>query len=130
MKLFKTIALSFILSIGTAAYAQSNATPDCKILKNTKLGYVTAPNETSYVIIEENKHTEYVDNGKYFIKSELNWINDCEYNATLTETNLPGFPFKPGVVMHVKFEKIENGIVSGKGIINGETFEVKFKIIK
>jgi hypothetical protein len=32
--------------------------------------------------------------------------------------------------MNVKFEKIENGIVSGIGIIDGKTFEVKFKIIK
>ncbi|HKX86357.1 MAG TPA: hypothetical protein VJL37_06775 [Flavobacterium sp.] len=130
MKLFKSIALLFVLSIGTATYAQSNATPDCKQLKHIKLSYVTAPNENSYVIIEENKHTEYVDNSKYFIKSDLNWINDCEYKATLVETTIPDFPLKPGVVMNVKFEKIENGIVSGKAIINGETFEVKFKIIK
>ncbi|MFC4816649.1 hypothetical protein [Flavobacterium sp. GCM10023249] len=129
MKLFQSISIVSLLFVGINSFAQEAKATDCKILKDIKMRYTEEANKNSYVIIQGNTHTEYVENGKYIIKSTLNWINDCEYDATLIETTIPNF-LKPGVVMHVTFEKIEKGIVTGHASIDGNVFPVEFKIIK
>jgi hypothetical protein len=110
--------------------AQNKKEIDCKILKNIKLKYVNNDDKTAYVVIKDNKHVEHLQGDKYFIKSDLDWISDCEYNAKMTEITLPNFPFKPGAVMNVKFEKMEDGFVTGTGTVNGSSFPIKFEIIK
>ena len=109
--------------------AQSDKLLDCKILHNVKLKYADAPNRTEYVVIKNNKHVEYLENGKYYIKSDLDWINECEYNAIMTEITLPNFPFKVGEIMNVKFQKIENGMVYGITTVRGQNSDVKFELI-
>ena len=79
MKLFKSFfSLSFLL-ISIACHSQSDKLLDCKILHNVKLKYADAPNRNDFVVINDNKHIEYLKNGTYYIKSDLNWINECEY---------------------------------------------------
>ena len=129
MKLLKSFFSFAILVISITCQAQSDKLLDCKILHNAKLKYADAPNRTDYVVIKNNKHVEYLANGKYYIKSDLVWINECEYNATMTEINLPDFPFKAGEVMNVKFQKIENGIVYGVATVRGQNSDVKFELI-
>ena len=128
MKLFKS--LSILILSTTISVAQSNKEIDCKILKDIKLKYVDNPDKTAYVVIKDKKHVEYLKDGKYFIKSDLDWISECEYNAKMTEITLPNFPFKAGEVMNVKFEKIENGFVFGTASVREANFPVKFEIIK
>jgi hypothetical protein len=129
MKLLKSLLTLSTLFIVTISYAQIDKIQDCKILKYSKLKYVDNDDKTAYIVIKNNKHVEYFENEKYFIKSDLVWINECEYNATMTQITLPNFPFKPGEVMNVKFEKIENGIVTGIGMVRGNSFPVKFELI-
>ena len=130
MNLFKSISIIILFLTTTFSIAQSKNDIDCKVLKDIKLKYVNNPDKTAYVIIKNTKHIEYLENGKYYIKSDLEWISECEYNAKMTEITLPNFPFKAGEVMNVKFEKIENGFVYGTGIVRGNSFPVKFEIIK
>jgi len=130
MKSFKSFSILLLFLVATASFAQTSKGTDCKILKDIKLKYVDNPDKTAYVAIKNKKHVEYFENGNYFIKSDLDWISDCEYNAKMTEITLPDFPFKAGEVMNVKFEKIENGFVFGTGSVRGSSFPVKFEIIK
>lgn len=130
MKISQTITILLLTLTASLAMAQQDKTIDCSMLKNIKLKYVEGTDENDYVEIKNNKHVEHLSNGKYYIKSDLEWVNDCEYNATMTEVTRPNFPFKPGAVMNVKFEKIEDGIVTGTGSVNGATFPVKFEIMK
>lgn len=130
MKLRKSFMILILLLPATISVAQSNKDINCRILKNIKLKYVDGPDTTAYVVIKGKKHVEYLVDGKYFIKSDLDWISECEYNAKMTEITLPDFPFAAGEVMNVKFEKIENGFVFGTGTVRGYSFPVKFIIIK
>ena len=130
MKLFKSLSILIVFLSTTISVAQSNKEIDCKILKDIKLKYVDNPDKTAYVVIKDKKHVEYLKDGKYFIKSDLDWISVCEYNAKMTEITLPNFPFKAGEVMSVKFEKIENGFVFGTASVREASFPVKFEIIK
>lgn len=129
MKLLKSFFSFSLLLIAITCNAQNDKLLDCKTLQNAKLKYADAPNRTDYVVIKNNKHVEYLENGKYYIKSNLDWINECEYNATMTEITLPNFPFKVGEVMNVKFQKIENGIVYGIATVRGQNSDVKFELI-
>jgi hypothetical protein len=110
------------------SFAQSNS--ECGILKNCKLKYLDSDDKTSYIEIKYNYHIEYHRNVKYYIKSELNWINDCEYNMKMTEITLPDFPFKSGEIMNVKIIKIEGIIAYIISTVRGESFEGRFEIIE
>lgn len=129
MKLFKSFFSFSFLLISITCHAQSDKLLDCKILHNVKLKYADAPNRNDFVVIKDNKHVEYLKNGIYYIKSDLNWINECEYNVTMTEITLPNFPYKVGEVMNVKFKKIENGKVYGIATVRGQKSVVNFELI-
>jgi hypothetical protein len=130
MKLLKSLSLFILLLITTISMAQNNQNFDCKILKDIKLKYAHKEGDKDYVTIKGNKHVESLEDGKYFIKSDLEWISDCEYNATMTEITLPNFPFKAGEVMNVKFEKMEDDIIYGTATVRTQAFPIKFIIIK
>lgn len=130
MKSFNSLYLLVLLLTITISMAQKNQNFDCKILKDIKLKYAHKPDNRDFITIKDNKHIESLESGKYFIKSDLEWLSDCEYNATLTEISLPNFPFKVGEIMNVKFEKIKDTIIYGTATIRNQTFPMKFIIIK
>lgn len=118
------IKITLLALFSIPVFSQS----DCKILKKCKLKY--ADGNSGLVIFNNNKHIELYENGKYFIKSDLLWINDCEYEATITEVTLPNFPFSIGEKMKVKIETIDNKYVSGTGVVRDSPFPIKFEIIE
>jgi hypothetical protein len=61
--------------------------------------------------IKGKHHVEYHDNGKYYIKSKIDWVNECEYNMTMKKITLPNFPYHPGDVMNVRIDSIENKLI-------------------
>lgn len=128
MKLYRLFFVIVFLLYSFNSFSQSEE-PDCKILKNIKLQYFDVSNREDFVLINNSKHVEYHQNGKFFIKSDLVWITDCEYNAILTDFNLPNFPFTIGEKMHVRFYKIEKKIIYGIATIRNNSFEIKFKIV-
>lgn len=77
---------------------------DCKILHSGTFIYGNTPDEIK-VVIKGKNHIEYHDNGKYIIKSKLDWVSDCEYNMTMTKITIPDFPYAIGEVMNVKVNK-------------------------
>jgi len=130
MKLLNSLSLLILLLTTTISMAQNNQKFDCKILKDIKLKYAHKEGNNDYITIKGNKHVENLEGGKYYIKSDLEWLSDCEYNAKMTEITLPNFPFKIGEIMNVKFEKIKNDIIYGTATIRNQTFPMKYKIIK
>ncbi|TPG41629.1 hypothetical protein [Flavobacterium pectinovorum] len=130
MSFLKSFTLLILFLTATISMAQNNQNFDCKILKDIKLKYAHKPDNTDYIIIKDNKHVENLEDGKYYIKSDLEWLSDCEYNATMTEITLPDFPFKAGEIMNVKFEKIKDDTIYGTATVRNQTFPIKFIIIK
>ncbi len=96
-------------------------------MKNIKIRRISAPND-GFVIIKDSIHTEYVEDEKYYIKSKLEWINDCEYNATVTEFTWPKFKFPIGEVLNVKLIKLQNDTLNLE--LKVRDFEVKTKYIR
>jgi len=128
----KMIKLTLVLSLfitHSLIYSQSENQTDCSFLKNSKMLNISIPNG-GYVIINDSIHTEYVDDGKYYIKSKLEWINDCEYNATVTEFTWPGFNFPIGEILNSKIVKIQNDTLYFELSVRDFKMETKYKRIK
>ncbi|TPG45356.1 hypothetical protein [Flavobacterium pectinovorum] len=98
-------------------------------LKNCKLKYSDIDDNSTYIIIKDNIHTEFPNGGKNYIKSKLEWINDFEYNATVIELTASDLSFKVGDKINVKFDKIDNETLYYTASFDGNIVTGKFKII-
>ena len=130
MKLIRLALLLTLIFNSIVSFSQSTDTLNCKFLRHSKLQYINSQDSTAYVIINDKDHIEYLYGEKYYIKSTLNWLNDCEYEMTMTEITLPNFPFHAGDMMHVKCDSIEGDIINFTGTVKGETFKGQFRVMK
>lgn len=127
------INLLFILLLtlpGVTAFGQDIKNGGCRILKNGKFKYIGGEDTTAYVVIHNHSHIEYYNMEKYYIKSKLDWVNDCEYNMTMTKITLPEFPYHPGDIMNVKVNRIANDTVYYTSTVNGSQWTGRFLIMK
>lgn len=129
MKLIKNLTVILFIISSTLSFSQSTEKINCSILKNCKLKYFEIDDNLTYIIIKDNKHIEFPNSGKNYIKSNLEWVNDCEYNATIIELTVIDSPFIIGDKLNVKFDKIENGIAYYTANFKGQILTGKFKII-
>ena len=119
----KVLLPFFVLLFSYSAFAQSGNTPsDCAILHKGVFNYATDKNNNVKVVIDSTQHTEYHNNGAYFIKSTLKWTSFCSYEMTMNEVTIPNFPFKPGDVMTVKVNKISGKKIYYTSLVNGNTW--------
>lgn len=112
------LSLLALLLIAATGYCQ-----DCSVLKKGKFKYVDNP--SAWFVIKGNKHTEYLNNGKHFIKSTLKWISGCTYTMTMKKCTVPDFPFKPNDVMTVTITDIQDGVIYFTTEVKGQRSEGK-----
>jgi len=131
MKPVRIFLLFLFLSMSIVPFCQQDTTKaSCNVLKKGKFRYLDSQDTTDYVVIEGDKHTEYHNKGKYYIKSDVTWVNDCEYNMVMTKITIPDFPFKPGDSMNVKIERIEDDIIYYTSTVKGASWSGRFRILK
>ena len=94
----------------------------CKIMLKGKFIYGNS-NEIIQVIIDGSKQTEYHNNGKYYIRSKIKWLNDCEYNMTMTAITIPDFPYGVGDKMNIKINKVVGREIHYTSTIKGKSWE-------
>jgi hypothetical protein len=114
--------LLFSLMAFTSLKSDNN---DCLILHKGTFTYGNPGNEIK-VVIKGKNHTEYHNNGKYIIKSKLDWVNDCEYNMTMTKVTIPNFPYGIGDVMNVKIDSVNGNQIFYTSIVKGQNWKGKF----
>jgi len=109
----KNVFLFLLFSILVfPASAQSDTTNiDCAIVKQGRFKYLDIPDTTAYFDLDGEDHTEHHRRGKYYIKSKIKWLDQCRYEMKMIANTLPRFPFKPGDVMIVTIDKIEDNII-------------------
>jgi hypothetical protein len=94
----------------------------CGILKDGTFTYRNSKKEV-LVIFKDKKHVEYHDNKKYFIKSNIEWVSDCEYYLIIQESSLPNFPFKMGTKLHIVVNKVRGEKVYYTSSLGGRSWE-------
>jgi hypothetical protein len=128
MKTYRYL-VALLFSFSTITVFSQTSTNDCSVLKHGQFKYLDIEDTSAYVVINGASHIEYHNNGKYYIKSKLKWINDCEYIMTMTEITIPNFPFYPGDKMKVVVTKIEDGIIYYNSIIGDRKWPGRLRII-
>lgn len=98
---------------------------DCSVMHEGTFTYGTGA-ELVKVVIKGNKHTEYHNDGKYVIKSKMEWVTDCEYNMTMTKVTIPDFPFGAGAVMNVQINGIEGDQIYYTATVDGQRWNGRF----
>jgi len=126
MKKIVSLILIAAFSLTAMSLRKTNdPDPDCNILHKGTFVYADEQGQEVKVIIDGKKHTEYHKGGKYYVKSELHWDNDCQYTAKIVKVTIPGFPYKKGTIMKVNIDSVEGNAVFCTGIINAESFTSK-----
>ena len=95
---------------------------NCSILKINTFTYRKS-NKEVIVVFKENKHVEYHNNEEFYIKSDIEWVNSCEYYLIIKESTLPDFPFKMGAKMHVIINKVRGKKLYYTSSLGGTSWE-------
>ena len=128
MKKITSLLLLVIATCFLSLTAFSQSAEDCQILHEGTFTY--EGEKPVKVVIKGKEHTEYHNDGKYVIQSKLEWVNDCEYNMTMTKVTIPDFPFKPGDVMNVKINRVEGNDIYYTSTVKGQSWEGKLTKVK
>lgn len=126
LKIFTSVICFSFLTFNMT-YAQSSE--NCQTLHRGVFTYGEA-DDLVKVNIKGRKQIEYHDNGKYYIKSKIKWVNDCEYNMTMKKITIPDFPFGKGDVMNVKINKVDGNKIYYTSTVNGESWDGVFTKIE
>ncbi len=118
-----------LLGVFSLFLLMSFSSNDCGVLKNNVFTYRNS-NKDVIVVFEENKHVEYHNKKKYFIKSDIEWVNDCEYYLIIKETTLPNFPFKMGTKMHIVVDKVKGKKIYYTCSLAGRSWEGRLTKVK
>lgn len=70
-------------------------------MKNGKFRDTADIDQSAYVEINGNLFFDYSNNGREFIKSKIVWLNDCSYELTLLESNIPDLGLEKGTKLRV-----------------------------
>lgn len=98
---------------------------DCNIMHNGRFKYM-ADNEEVIVTIHDSSFMESYNDGKYFIKAQLDWLNDCEYNLVITKVNAPGTMYSTGDEVNVKINRVEGNNIFYTATVKRVSWDGKF----
>lgn len=129
MRTFFTLIFSVFLAFSFQTEETPVEAEACKILHEGTFTYGPKSNSVR-VEIKKDKHIEYHNEGKYILKSTIEWTSDCAYTATLIKVTIPDFPFKIGTQMKVKINKVEGDEIFYTAEVNGDTWDGKFTKVK
>lgn len=110
-------------------FADSDKEPNCKIMLNGKFRSLLYDLSDYYMIIKDGIQTEYISNGKYYVKCKIEFITDCEYKSTVIEITIPDYPVKVGEVLTSKIIETEREFVKVKCKMS-DIPETEFTLIK
>jgi hypothetical protein len=129
MKLLLILTFFFFTHFG---YSQTihwlvdkDSITDCDFIKSGKfVNKVTDCQVTEgyYIVYKDGFVTEYMDYEKFYVKSKINFISECEYNLTIVEVSKPDYFLKIGDVVNAVIleTKIKDNLIKIKLSIKGQ----------
>ncbi|MFZ1692414.1 MAG: hypothetical protein WAT74_04365 [Flavobacteriales bacterium] len=73
-----------------------DSVPDCDILKDGTFLNIDQSKTAYYMVVKDGIQTEYVQDGKYYVKSRMEWLSACSYRSIVIEVTIPDYNVKPG----------------------------------
>ena len=121
--------LYFLIVLLGIGFLSSFTIKDCSILKNNSFEYKVGSKDV-LVVFTDDEYVEYHEKKKFYIKSDIEWITDCEYNLVIQESTLPNFPFKSGTTMNIKIDRVKGKKVYYTATLGGRSWEWKMTKVK
>jgi hypothetical protein len=122
MYLFKPLC---ILAFAALCFSSFKPVDGCSIMHGGKFRYM-ADKEEVIVTINDSEFMESYQGGKYFIKAQLEWLSNCEYNLVITKVNAPGAMYTTGDEIDVKINHVEGNNIYYTASVKRVSWEGKF----
>jgi hypothetical protein len=126
--MFPLRSVAFLL-LSVISFSSFSPVGGCTIMHNGKFKYM-ADKELIFVTINDSTFTESYQDGKYFIKAQLDWISQCEYNLIITKVNAPGSMYATGDELNVKINHVEGNDIFYTASTKRVSWEGKFTKIE
>ncbi|CAH0336033.1 hypothetical protein FVB9288_01705 [Flavobacterium sp. CECT 9288] len=123
----KTITILFLLfwNLSEAQeniFLEADKVPNCGIMKSGKFASTSYSPKEYYMIVKDGIQTEYVENGQY-VKSKMEFLNDCEYKTTIIEVTIPNYFAKAGDFLTTKIIQTQCEYIKIKSIMFDKEYE-------
>jgi hypothetical protein len=115
-KIYKLILFFGVLSL------MSFDKPNCGSIKNSNFKYRNNKKDI-FVSFKGDKYIEYHNKKEHYIKADIKWVSECAYTLSITESNLPDFPFKKGMKLNISINKVSGKKVYYTANLAGRSWE-------
>lgn len=95
----------------------------CQNIKAGKFLRVDMPVDKWVMTIQDNIQTEYYNDGKDYVKSRLDFVDDCSYKVTIIAKSEENYPVKLGEVMVNRIIETDRNFIKLTSEYNNKTFE-------
>lgn len=133
LKIFSAaILLTAAIQIEAQATGQKKLDnpPKCANIKEGKFVRPNYPEGIWHMTIKDNIQTEYLNNGKDYIKSTLVFVDDCNYKAIVMEKSDKNDPAQIGDVFNNKIVATQDNLLKVNTKIEGTQFDVVYVKVK
>lgn len=133
-KLFFNYLLFLLLLIGCKPYNKSQKEDNnCEIARQGKFVYDSSVSTVS-VYRNDSIQNDTLVNGYtgevHYLKSKIEWLDDCEYNLILISSSSERFKYPPGSILNVKIDSVRDKIIYYTRTINGNSMNGKMQKVE
>jgi hypothetical protein len=126
--MFPLRSVAFLL-LSVISFSSFSPVDGCTIMHNGKFKYM-ADKEPIFVTINDSSFTESYQDGRYYIKAQLDWISQCEYKLIIRKVNAPGTMYTTGDELNVKINHVEGNDIFYTASTKRVSWEGKFTKIE
>jgi len=108
----------------TSTQKQVDHPAKCSNIKEGLFLRTNYPKNLWYMTIKDNVQTEYYNGGKDFIKSNLVFVDDCNYKVIILEKTEKDNPLKVGDVLSNTVVATQDNLIKINSQLNGESFDL------
>jgi len=116
------LLFSSFLSAQEHIFLEPDKVTNCGILKNGKFASINYSPKEYYMIVKDGIQTEYIENGQY-VKSKMEFLNECEYKTTILEVTIPNYFAKVGDSLTTKILQTECEYIKIKSTMFDKDYE-------
>ena len=92
--------------------ALSQTSTNCAIMKSGWFKMPDVSDTSNYTVVTTASQTEYYNYKKYWVRSSVKWLSDCEYELNVLSVNYPGLNCKRGDKMTIRILNVEGNNVN------------------
>ena len=130
MKNYSLLILLFVCILSKSQNVHILLEPDnpanCSIMKQGKFRDFNYDEKDYYMIMNDSIQIEYLENGKKYMRSKVDWLSDCKYKLTTIENTTNNTYFSMGDSTFVEIIETQQEKIKLRAIFKGDTAEALY----